>query len=128
MQQSPTVRVAVIGCGGAAWVGHLPWIEEHPAAELIAVCDVDSDRAREAGTRYGADSLTSYRDVLARDDIDAVVIATPPASHCEIACAAAESGKHVLLEKPMARSVSECDQIADAAECNQICLMLGHEK
>ncbi len=122
------VRFAVIGCGGAAWIGHLPWIWEHPAAELTAVCDSDPRRAQQAAERYGAEALTDYNQALKRPDIDAVVIATPPASHCEIACAAAEAGKHILLEKPMGRTVSECDQMASVAERNRVHLMLGHEK
>jgi UDP-N-acetyl-2-amino-2-deoxyglucuronate dehydrogenase len=128
-EDSAKVRFGVIGCGGAAWVGHLPWIWDHPEADLVAVCDTDSGRAAEAGERYGARAVvTGYRQLLARDDIDAVVICTPPPSHAEIATAAASAGKHILLEKPMARTVSECDQIADAAERNRVCLMPGHEK
>jgi len=129
LSQSAKVRFGVIGCGGAAWVGHLPWIWDHPDATLEAVCDTDSSSARQAADRYQAGAaLTDYRKLLDRDDIDAVVIATPPASHCEIAVAAAQAGKHIMLEKPMARSVAECDRIAAAARQSGIRLMLGHEK
>jgi predicted dehydrogenase len=126
---SSPVRFGVIGCGGAAWVGHLPWIWEHADAELVAVCDPDPVRARQAQARYGAcAALANYRDLLARDDIDAVSICTPPASHAEIALAAVRLGKHVLLEKPMARSLSECEELARIARSSGIRLMLGHEK
>jgi UDP-N-acetyl-2-amino-2-deoxyglucuronate dehydrogenase len=126
---SVPVRFGVIGCGGAAWIGHLPWIWEHPEAELVAVCDPVLARAREAQTRYGAEAVTEdYRDLLSRDDIDAVSICTPPSSHREIAAAAAAAGKHVLLEKPMARSVAECDAIIEAACRGGVVMMLGHEK
>ena len=83
----------------------------------------------QAQERYGARvALADYRDLLARDDIDAVSICTPPASHAEIALAAAERGKHVLLEKPMARSLAECEEMARAVRRNHVRFMLGHEK
>ncbi len=126
---SGNVRIGVIGCGGAAWTGHMPWIWGHPNATLAAVCDADLQRAREAGQRYNVPLVfDDYRRLLDHPGIDAVVICTPPASHCEFAVAAAEARKHVLLEKPMARTVAECDQIAAAARRNGILLMLGHEK
>ena len=123
------VRIAVIGCGGVAWIGHLPWIWEHPDAEIVAVCDVTEQRAREAQVHYQVpDAETDYRQVLSRPDIDAVCICTPQASHHEIATAAARQGKHVLLEKPMARNVAECDDILNAFRDHGVLLMLGHEK
>jgi predicted dehydrogenase len=126
---SAAVRFGVIGCGGAAWMGHLPWIWEHPEAELAAVCDPVISRAHEAQARYGAGAaMEDYRDLLARDDVDAVSICTPPSSHHEIAVAAAMAGNHVLLEKPMARSVEECEEIIEAARRSGVLLMMGHEK
>src|SRR5262245_41399998 len=97
------VRFGVIGCGVAAWMGHLPWIWAHPQAELAAVCDTSPDSAHQAQQRYNVPlAFAEYRELLARDDIDAVCICTPPGYHCEMAMAAAEHHKHVLLEKPMA--------------------------
>jgi predicted dehydrogenase len=126
---SEKVHIGVIGCGGAAWVGHLPWIWEHPNAELAAVCDSNEARASEAQQRYQVPILeTDYRSLLARQDIDAVCICTPQASHRDIAIAAAEHGKHLLLEKPMARDVSECDEISEAFRKHGTVLMLGHQK
>lgn len=123
------VRIAVIGCGGVAWIGHLPWIWEHPDAEIAAVCDKSEQRAREAQARYQVpDAETDYRQILRRPDIDAVCICTPQVSHHEIATMAARRGKHVLLEKPMARDVAECDDILNAFRKHGVLLMLGHEK
>ncbi len=123
------VRVAVIGCGGVAWIGHLPWIWEHPDAEIAVVCDSKEQRAREAQARYQVPTIdTDYRHTLSRPDIDAVCICTPQASHREIAMAAARHGKHVLLEKPMARDVAECDDILRVFRQEAVLLMLGHEK
>lgn len=123
------IGVGIIGCGVAAWVGHLPWIWEHSEAKLVAVCDRNLERARQAGERYGAAVVTDeYQIVLGHHDVQAVCICTPPASHGELAIAAAEHGKHILLEKPMARTLTECDEIIAAARRNNILLMLGHEK
>ena len=129
MNMKEKVRFGVIGCGVAAWMGHLTWIWEHPNADLVVVCDTEIERAIQAQQRYNAHAVsTSYQEVLKRDDVDAVSICTPPAYHHEMAMAAAEHKKHILLEKPMARTMQECDEIVAAAERNEICLMLGHEK
>lgn len=123
------VRIGVIGCGTAAWIGHLPWIWEHPQAELTAVCDPKADRVAQAQAKFQVRTgSTDYREVLARPDVDAVSICVPPALHCEISVAAAKEGKHILLEKPMARTVEESEEIAAAARKHGISLMLGHEK
>src|SRR5689334_20713590 len=96
------VRFGVIGCGVAAWMGHLPWLWAHPGAELVAVCDTNLASARQAQERYNVRlALDDYQALLARDDIDAVCICTPPSNHCEIAVKAAQHHKHILLEKPM---------------------------
>jgi predicted dehydrogenase len=126
---SAPVCFGVIGCGGAAWTGHLPWIWEHPDSKLLAVCDPDLRRARDAQGRYEAPiAAADYREVVTHPQVNAVSICTPPDSHREIAVSAAEHGKHILIEKPMARSVAECDEILDAARRNGVVLMVGHEK
>jgi predicted dehydrogenase len=123
------VRLAVVGCGVAGWMGHLPWIWEHPDAELAGICDSDLDRAEIARKRYDADfAITNYDELLNRSDVDGLCICTPPNLHRNMAVAAAQSKKHILLEKPMGRNVTECKEILAAAEENGIVLMMGHEK
>lgn len=120
---------AVIGCGTAAWTGHLPWIWGNPLASLNAVCDRNLDAARQAQTRFGTRRATAdFNEVLADPAVDAVSICTPPATHATLAIAALEHGKHVLLEKPMARSLEECDRISNCARAHGARLMLAHEK
>src|SRR5437879_5628882 len=105
------IGFGVIGCGTAAWTGHLPWIWSHPEAKLVAVCDANGERAAQARERYqGCLATTDYREVLYRSDVHAVCICTPPTSHLEIATTAAAHGKHVLIEKPMGRNVDECER------------------
>jgi predicted dehydrogenase len=123
------IGFGVIGCGAAAWIGHLPWIWEHPDARLVVACDPDRSRAAAVQERYQVPAIaTDYREVLSLPGVEAVVICTPPSSHAEIATAAARRGKHILLEKPMARSVAECDEIAAAVRQHGVALMVGHTK
>ena len=90
---------------------------DHSEVELVAVCDLDEARGREIAERYGAPKRhTSYVDLLEEEGVDAVSIVTPDFAHTEIAVAAAEAGKHILPEKPMATTVEDCERIADAVE------------
>ncbi|MCL4251596.1 MAG: Gfo/Idh/MocA family oxidoreductase [Anaerolineae bacterium] len=126
---SEKVRFGVIGCGVAAWMGHLPWIWSHPQAELVAACDTDMARARQAQERYNATiATTDHHELLTREDIDAVCICTPPGSHAPLTIEAFEHKKHVLLEKPMGRSLDECRTMIVAARRSGRFLMMGHEK
>jgi predicted dehydrogenase len=85
--------------------------------------------ARRAAERWSADRWhTDYFEMLKREDLDAVVIATPPNTHAELTLAAIECGLHVLLEKPMARSIQECESLAEAATRRGTILTVSHEK
>ncbi len=96
-----------------------------PGVALVAVCDQDEARAQEVAARYGARAhYTDYRQVLADPDIQAVSIATPDFAHAEIALAAAEAGKHILCEKPLATTVAEAQAIVDAAARAGVKLMV----
>lgn len=117
-------RVAVIGCGG--WgINHVrAW---HKLGALAAVCDADPRRrevalAEAPGVELGADA----DDVLGRDDIDAVVLATPAVTHAALAIAALRAGKHVLVEKPLAVTLADAQAVVDTAEKFDRVLMIGH--
>lgn len=87
----------------------------HPEVEFKAVCDLREDRAKEIAQKYGAESYyTDYNKLLERDDIQAVSIATPDFAHTDIAVSALKAGKHVLIEKPLATSVEDCEKILAA--------------
>ena len=120
------MRVGVIGCGAIAQLVHLPAYRDLEKAELVAVADVDAKRAEDTAKKFGAKYWYSdYKQLLAREDIDAVSICTPNFLHCEQAVAAAEAQKSVLLEKPMAVTLEECDQIIDACKKARVKLMIG---
>jgi predicted dehydrogenase len=109
------LRVALIGCGSVGRRIHAAGLRLCPDVELALACS----RSQESAQSIGAPEITQdYRDVMARDDIDAVVIATPNNLHREIALAAFEAGKHVLCEKPLALNAEEAREMLDAAEAS----------
>ena len=111
-----TLNIALIGCGGIAFQNHLPAFALCPDAKVVAVCDTDEANLRQARAQSGASIMaTHYTDILTRDDIHAVVIATPNVTHAPIALEAIRNGKHVLCEKPLAMNYAEAKQMADAA-------------
>ena len=121
------LRVGIIGCGGIAQAAHLPHWDGLEGAKIVAVADVVEESARKTAEQYGAEAwYTDFNELIARDDIDAVDVTTPPKWHAPAAIAAAEAGKHVLVEKPMARTVAECDAMIAAAKKSGVVLMVTH--
>jgi predicted dehydrogenase len=114
----------VIGTG--VWgETHLKTYSTHPGAELACICDLNEDLVKERAEQYGAGCWTTdYEELLDSDDVDAVSVVTPDFLHREVAVAAAEAGKHILLEKPMATTVEDCEAMIDAAEANGVTLMV----
>ena len=123
------IKAGIIGCGHVAWMGHLPFLWENPHVDFVATCDANENEAASTAKRWGVPHVYSdYMRMFDEAGLDAVVIATPPPSHADMASAAAERGIHVLLEKPMAPTVAECDRIIEAADKHGIILQLGHQK
>ncbi len=112
----PKVQVAMIGCGAIALANHVPGLGHCTGTHLAALCDSDPAVLRRASEATGVQSTCEdYREIVARDDIHAVIIATPNRHHAAIALAAIESGKHVLCEKPLAMSYGEARTMRDTA-------------
>ena len=97
-----------------------------PDAHLVAVADADAKRLDEPARLYRARTYIDYRELLADPTLDAVAVSTPARTHFEIARAALERGKHVLVEKPLAMSSDEARQLIALAEQKQRVLMVGH--
>ena len=113
------LRVAVIGAGYVA-SHHLAALAELDFVEIIAICDTNADAAQVLAKRYGGQALKDA-GALAALHPDIVHVLTPPASHARLAMLALEMGAHVLVEKPMADSVAECEaMIAKARECGRL--------
>jgi predicted dehydrogenase len=118
-------RVGLIGCGfqGEHWANCL---DDSAQFTLAACCDADLGRARDLAGRGGTAIVTSdWRDLTTRSDLDAVIIATTTHTHAEIALESARSGKHILLEKPMAITLGDCLTIEQAAAEHGVVLMVG---
>ncbi len=95
---------------------------------MKVLCDLNEVAAKELAARWGWDQVeTDWRKVIERDDIDIVDIATPPGVHREIAVAAAQAGKHVFCEKPIALNAAEAQAMHDAAEASGVVSYLNHE-
>lgn len=114
------VRFGIIGTGVIGpW--HARAIEACEDAELAAVADVAVDKAKALAKEHGdAASYADFREMIARDDIDAVSICTPSGLHGEAAIAAAQAGKHVLCEKPLETTVEKIDAMINAARENSV--------
>ena len=117
------IGFGIIGTG--LWGGlHAAVYASAPGVELVGVADVVEQRVRAMAGKYGATPYTDYRELLADERIRAVSIVTPDFAHAEIAIAAAEAGKHILCEKPLAMTVEECERIVKTAEKNGVKLMV----
>ncbi len=121
----PRARLALIGCGfqGAY---HARGASRSPNADLVVCCDRNIERAISLSRANGVGEWSpDWRSVVGRPDVDGVVIATTTHTHAEIAIGAAEAGKHILVEKPMATSVDDCRRIEEAVAGTGVMLMVG---
>ena len=117
MSSGNTLNFAIVGCGGIALQNHLPGLALCPGVKVTALCDADAATLERARQQTGV-TITSTRhaDIVKRDDIHAVIIATPNFSHAPIALDAMAHGKHVLCEKPLALSYADAKAMAEAAD------------
>ncbi|MCE3204023.1 Gfo/Idh/MocA family protein [Paenibacillus sonchi] len=119
------IRIGVIGTGSISGM-HLNAYRNNPQTVVYAVCDLNEERARAAAAEYGAGKVyTDYRALLADSGVDAVSICTWNNSHAEISIAALKAGKHVLVEKPLCRTLEEAVQVQQAVEESGKILQVG---
>jgi len=111
----PSLGFGIIGVGNIAPI-HAAAIKGTPDAELVAVATRNPERGRAFVAEHGGTWYADYRDLLARDGVHAVTLCTPHDLHLPMTLDAAAAGKHVLCEKPMARTVTECDAMIAACE------------
>jgi len=114
------LRMGLVGTGGIADIAHFPAIARSERAKLVAVCDVNRDRADNAARRWGA-SETYYdiNEIARSKNIDAIVVATSNKYHRDAVIAAAMEKKHVLCEKPIATKLTDAEQMITACEKNR---------
>jgi predicted dehydrogenase len=124
------IKTGIIGCGFIANGKHLPNLARQEDVEIAAFCDIIIEKAQAAARQYGKpDALVclDYHDVLAREDIDVIHVCTPNISHAEITIAALKSGKHVMCEKPMAKTAAEAKTMLDTARATGKKLTIGYQ-
>jgi len=120
------LRIGILGAGGMTQLVHIPVIRKLPDAEVVAIADLEFAKAATIADRFKIPSF--YRDperLLARDDIDAVHVNTPTNSHLALTLAALSAGKHVLVEKPIARKAAEAYRMVQAAKAANRQLMVA---
>ncbi|MGC4105832.1 MAG: Gfo/Idh/MocA family oxidoreductase [Thermomicrobiales bacterium] len=122
-----TYGVGVVGLGQIAQIMHLPYLTELPGFEVRAVCDLSPSVTASVADQYGVSQrYTDYHDLLKQPDVDVVLVCT--LDHAEIVIAAAEAGKHIVVEKPMCFNLEEADEIIRAVTAKNVKLMVSYMK
>ncbi|MHC4249913.1 MAG: Gfo/Idh/MocA family protein, partial [Planctomycetota bacterium] len=120
------VRVGIIGSGGIATAAHMPGYKADPDCEIVAVCDVSAKAAKKAAEKFEVPKIYSdYKELAADPDIEAVSVCTPNFMHMAPTIACLEEGKHVMVEKPIARDAKEGAAMVRAARKAKKLLAVG---
>lgn len=122
------VRVAVIGCGSISKYRHIPEYAAHENVELVAFVDPIIERAQHYVDQHGGKAFSDFETMLAEVKPDAVSVCTPNALHAPMSIAAAKAGAHVLVEKPMAVTDAEAEEMIAVAKENGVHLMVGQNQ
>lgn len=124
------LKVGIIGCGGIANGKHMPSLKNIENVEMVAFCDIIKERAEKAAKEYGTEDAkvyTDYKELLKDKSIDVVHVCTPNKSHSFITVDALEAGKHVMCEKPMAKTTEDARKMVEAAKRTGKKLTIGYQ-
>ena len=124
------LRVGIIGCGGIANGKHMPSIKALDRSDMVAFCDLIEERAIKAAKEYGtpdAKVYTDYKEMLKDESIDVIHVCTPNRMHAECSIAALKAGKHVMCEKPMAKTAADARAMVQAAKESGKKLTIGYQ-
>lgn len=124
------LRIGIIGCGGIANGKHMPSIKAVDRADMVAFCDLIPERAEKAAKEYGtpdAKVYTDYQELLKDPTIDVVHVLTPNRSHAQLTIDALHAGKHVMCEKPMAKTAEDARRMVQAAKETGKKLTIGYQ-
>ena len=127
---SREVRIGIIGCGGIANGKHMPSLKKVAEAKMVAFCDIIEEKAIKAAREYGepdAKVYTDYRELLKDESIEVVHVLTPNRSHADITIDALHAGKHVMCEKPMAKTAEDAKRMVEAARETGKKLTIGYQ-
>jgi len=119
-------KVAVIGLGGIAQLVHLPILSKLLNVQISAIADIKKTQLNSVGDKFKIEKrYIDYKELLEKEEVDAVIIATPTNTHADIALDCLKANKHILIEKPISRSVAEAKQINNAAKKYNKHVMVG---
>ena len=118
-----SLRLAVVGCGRVAVEMHLPALRQVPEVRVTALCDPDRARAERMAAALGGVVVTELGPAL--DLADAVAVLTPPVAHADLVLAALDAGKSVLVEKPLAASLTDCDRMLASGSAARVMVGLN---
>ena len=124
------LRIGIIGCGGIANGKHMPSLKAINRVDMVAFCDIIREKAEKAAAEYGtpdAKVYTDYKDLLNDKTIDVVHVCTPNRSHADISIDALNAGKHVMCEKPMAKTAADARRMVEAAKKSGKKLTIGYQ-
>ncbi len=122
------IKIGIIGCGKIAQVRHIPEYACNENVQLVGFYDLNHARAASMAAQNGGKAYSTYQELLANPEIDAVSVCTANYAHAEISMAAMKAGKHVLCEKPMATTLLDCEAMVKTAGETGRFLMLGHNQ
>ena len=122
------IRVGIVGCGEVTQIMHWPSLFQlGESYEVTALCDVGTQLLETLGEQWNVKNLlTDHRELLKKDDVDAVLIANPNAFHAEVTLDAIAAGKHVLVEKPMCVTRREAEEIIAAQKTSKVVVQVGY--
>jgi myo-inositol 2-dehydrogenase / D-chiro-inositol 1-dehydrogenase len=110
------IQIGIIGCGRGSQALHLPILNRLPEFRVVALADLDQRLLQTVAGRFDIQNrYADWHEMLDAGNIEAIAVATPPASHFEMGMAALQAGMHLFMEKPLALSLEECDRLAQAA-------------
>lgn len=124
------LRIGIIGCGGIANGKHMPSLQALNCVDMVAFCDIIEQRAIDAAQKYGAEGAkvyTDYHELLRDASIDVVHVLTPNRSHADITIDSLHAGKHVMCEKPMAKTAADARRMVEAAKETGKKLTIGYQ-
>lgn len=127
---SERLRIGIVGCGGIANGKHLPSLKAINRADIVAFCDLIPERAEKACAEYGAEGAKTYTDyhrLLEDKSIDVVYVLTPNRMHAQVSIDALNAGKHVMCEKPMAKTAADARVMVEAAKKSGKKLTIGYQ-
>ena len=122
------IKVGIIGCGSITEKRHAPEYKDNPNVEIVAFYDINRKRAELMAEMFGGKVVDDYMDILNNPEIDAISDCTPNDMHCTVSTKAMECGKHVLCEKPMAKTLEQAEKIVKTQKETGKIFMMDHNQ